>query len=113
MPGWTETQSPTQGARAYLSRGGLRVLVSLDHVQDGTEWLHVSVSRRDRIPSYQDLIEVKDLFITPEREAIQVFPPRDKHVNDHPHCLHLWSRIDGPVMPDMRIYEPALGRLSI
>lgn len=23
-----------------------------------------------------------------------------KHVNKHPYCLHLWSCLDGPVLPD-------------
>lgn len=59
------------------------------------------------------MVRVKDLFIGAEREALQVFPPRAQHVNDHPRCLHLWHRIEGPVMPDLRQYEPGLGRLSI
>ena len=110
---WSEVQSPTLGARAFLAKNGLRVIASIDRAEDGSHWYHVSLSRKAILPSYDDMVKVKSLFIGDEREAIQVFPPRSQRVNDHPNCLHLWHRIDGPVMPDMRKYEPALRRLSI
>ena len=110
---WSETQTFTLGGRGFISNSRLCVVASVDHAQDGSLWYHVSFSRQGRLPSYQDMVRVKSLFIGDEREAIQVFPPDSQHVNDHPTCLHLWHRIAGPVMPDMRKYEPGLGRLSI
>lgn len=67
---------------------------------DGRVWLHVSASRGSRLPSYADLVEVKELFIGRERKAVQVFPSRAEHVNIHPHALHLWHCVDGDVLPD-------------
>lgn len=86
---------------------------SIDRASDGTEWLHVSLSHRDRIPFYEELAKVKELFIGFEMEAIQIFPPKSEHVNHHPRTLHLWSKVDGRIVPDMRKYEPMYGELSI
>lgn len=70
---------------------GLVVIVSAQVEEDGLAWLHVSLSRRRRDPSYEDVRIVKDLFVGRDRTAVQVFPSADRHVNIHPHCLHLWS----------------------
>ena len=84
----------------YLSRCGLNVLMSVARQLDGKWWLHVSLNRRNQIPSYKDITEVKRLFIGDNKTAIQVFPPRAKHVNISPTTLHLWHCLDGDVTPD-------------
>lgn len=103
-PGWTERspgpQSPMYGLRAYAHRDGRHVLLSVGRHDDGRNWLHVSVTVPKRIPFYAELCDVKDLFIGRDRQAIQVFPPRDRHVNIHERCLHLWSCLDGDGLPD-------------
>lgn len=91
---------------------GLRVLVSARVEEDGREWLHVSCSRPDRLPSYDDLCEVKRVFVGAERTAVQLFVPDSHHVNDHRYCLHLWSCLTGTVLPDFR-HRTTDGRLSI
>lgn len=74
---------------------GLRVLRSISTTKDGKQWIHVSVSRADRIPSWADLSKVKDEFIGEDQEAYQVLASSHDHVNLHSFCLHLWSPIDG------------------
>lgn len=86
----------------YESHHGLRVCSSTAREKDGRVWLHVSVSRRDRVPSYDDLVRVKELFVGKERKAIQVFAPASEHVNVAENCLHLWCCIDGDGLPDFR-----------
>ena len=73
---------------------------------DGKWWLHASCSRRDRgMPTYDDLMILKDLAIGKDRTAVQVFPPADKHVDiagkmARPiQVLHLWSCAE-QVLPD-------------
>ena len=68
----------------------------------GEEWYHLSVSRSNRIPSYEDLVKVKRDFIGADRKAIMILPPRSEHVNIHPFCLHLYYRRDGDSLPDFR-----------
>lgn len=102
---WIELPIPPdypqlQGQRAFEHRDGRRVVVTVGR-HDGW-WLHVSVSRAKYIPSYQDLADVKRVFVGEARQAVQVFPPRERHVNIHPYCLHLWACLEpeGDGLPD-------------
>lgn len=102
LPGheWIELKIPAQhkelqGQRAFEHRDGRRVVVSVGS-HDGKWWLHVSVSRAKYIPSYHDLADVKRTFVTDAVQAVQIFPRRERHVNIHPFCLHLWACLDPP-----------------
>jgi hypothetical protein len=87
-------------ARAYVKHQRVKVLISCARYQDGKRWLHVSVSRANKeTPNWECMSEVKDLFIGAERTALQVMPPRSKHVNIA-NVLHLWCPLDGDVTPD-------------
>lgn len=66
-------------------RETLAVIVS---DQDG--WDHVSVSLKERCPSWGEMCFVKDQFFEPEEAVMQVHPPRSDYVNYYPTCLHLW-----------------------
>lgn len=57
---------------------------------EGPPWEHVSVSLRRRCPTWQEMEYVRDLFWLPEELVLQFSVPRAKHINAHPHCLHLW-----------------------
>lgn len=83
--------------KAYKSADGLLVLASVRQELDGRLWAHVSVSRRERLPSWDDLKLVKDLFVGRDRPAYQVLPRARDYVNVHPYVLHLWTPADdGP-----------------
>lgn len=60
---------------------------------DGAGWEHVSVSRQDRCPTWDEMCQVKDLFWDGEDCVLQYHPPRSEYVNNHPYCLHLWRPI--------------------
>jgi hypothetical protein len=105
LPAGWEEYAPASGwdrnfNRMYGHHGTTRVMVSAAQFGDYKRWLHVSVSRKNgQLPSWELLSTVKDLFIGPERTALQVLPPRAKHVNMAP-VLHLWHCLDGDVTPD-------------
>lgn len=109
----TDRPCPVIGGRWYR-QGPVGVIYSIDIDLDGVQWVHVSASCVDRVPTWQEMCEVKAWFIGNDRDAIQYMPKLIEYVNDHPFCLHLWSRIDGKrLMPDIRKYEPALRRKGI
>jgi hypothetical protein len=102
--GWQEYPPPygwdRPYNRVYTYRDTTRVLVSAAQYGDGKRWLHVSVSRKNgQLPSWETLGMVKDLFIGDARTALQVLPPRAKHVNIS-QVLHLYHCLDGEVTPD-------------
>jgi hypothetical protein len=54
------------------------------------EWEHVSVSRHNECPSWDDMCFVKGLFWGEDETVVQFHPPKSEYVNNHPYCLHLW-----------------------
>jgi len=56
----------------------------------GTDWEHVSVSTRRRIPNWTEMSFVKQLFWAPEECVVQFHPPKSEYVNTHSKVLHLW-----------------------
>ena len=64
---------------------------------NGEGWEHVSVSinrlGNTRIPSWGEMVQVKNLFWDEEDCVVQFHPPKSKYVNCHPNVLHLWRKI--------------------
>lgn len=53
-------------------------------------WDHVSVSREDRCPTWEEMEHVKRAFFKTSECAMQIHVPEQEHVSNHPYCLHLW-----------------------
>ena len=67
---------------------------------DSKRWLHVSLAHPGRLPAYEELTEVKRVFVGLRRQALMILPREERHVNLHPYCLHLWCCLDGDGLPD-------------
>lgn len=78
---------------------GLLIMASAGEYDDGKEWLHVSVSRKSRLPTYEELTRIKRDFIGDDKKAVFVLPEKEKHVNIHNYCLHLFYSAANP-LPD-------------
>ena len=87
----------------------VNVIVSLERKSDGEVWIHGSVSRRGGgMPTYDHLMFLKEIAFGPDRTAVQVFPPANRHIDiagrlRRPiQVLHLWGRYEGNGwLPDM------------
>lgn len=60
---------------------------------NGMGWEHVSVSRRDRCPTWAEMCQIKDMFWDDTDCVVQYHPPHSEYVNNHPNCLHLWRQV--------------------
>lgn len=101
---WQPREAPgIDGAAFYNKTIGIGVMISGRIELDGKLWIHVSLSRKSRMPTYEDMTLVKRLFLGPDRRAIQLFVSEKEHYNYHPFCLHLWHCVDGDGLPDFRI----------
>ena len=71
----------------------------------GHGWEHVSVSRRDRCPTWDEMCQIKAMFWDEDDCVIQYHPPRSEYVNNHPNCLHLWRPIGVslPIPPSIMV----------
>jgi len=98
--GWSRIPSVVPGVEMFeIVHQGLRVAMSVEHY-NGQDWLHVSVSRRSKMPSYDDLKRVKHDFIGDDHAAYQAFPKASEHVNLHEFCLHLWCLTEFDPFPE-------------
>lgn len=66
---------------------------------DGMGWEHVSVSRKDRCPTWEEMCQIKAIFWDDEDCAVQYHPPKSEYVNNHPYCLHLWRPTGSQQIP--------------
>jgi hypothetical protein len=82
----------------YYSNTMIKVVISIDTADDDAgHWIHMSVSRMGRIPSWDELKKAKETFFG-NRPAIQLFPPKESWLNIA-ECLHLFSRLDADTVP--------------
>ena len=103
-PGWRLVQRGADGAAYVLAAGRhMSVIESVAREADGRVWHHVSIGRKDRDPTWQELIAAKVAFVG-DRFAYLVAPPRRYYVSIHPHVLHWFSCLDaqpdGAVLPE-------------
>lgn len=93
------------------TRQRLRVIAS-----DHEGWEHVSVSRQDRCPTWEEMCAVKALFWDAEDTVMQLHVPQSEWVNNHPNCLHLWRPFHGlieiPRPPSLMVGIKDIGTLT-
>jgi hypothetical protein len=98
-PNWEELSLPSNLARvegacfARTDRSMTVIMTREDH--NGTSWLHISISRRDRYPTWEEIRFAKDLFIGRDMDSVMILPRKEDYINLHPNCFHLYHRLDG------------------
>jgi hypothetical protein len=87
------------GAFEVIGPCGIRIfiIVGAAELPESEGWEHVSVSIKSRNPNWLEMSFVKDLCFEDGELVLQFHPPKDKYVNTHPHCLHLWRPQDDHV----------------
>lgn len=83
----SDARCGNNGAFTVRLRHGQEVFVI---ASDQLGWEHVSASRRDRPPTWDEMCQLKALFWDDEDCVVQYHPPKSDYVNNHPNCLHLW-----------------------
>lgn len=92
----------------------LRIIANsaLDGIGEAGEWEHVSVHAHDpqvvyyggngeRIPTWEEMCFVKDLFWKEDECVIQFHPAKKDYVDVHVFVLHLWrsTKVPFPMPP--------------
>ena len=67
----------------------LKVIASNDN-----GWEHVSVSLKNRIPNWREMLFVKDLFWGKKDCVVQYYMFKKNSKDNDPYCLHLWRPKD-------------------
>jgi hypothetical protein len=71
---------------------GMRIIVS-----NGGGWDHVSVSLKDRCPTWDEMEWVRRQFFDKDDTVIQIHPPLKDYVNVCQNCLHLWRPLNAEI----------------
>ncbi len=69
----------------------LRVMSS--GTAEETGWEHISISLKNRCPTWEEMCYVKNLFWREDETVIQFHPKKSKYVNRFPYCLHIWKSL--------------------
>lgn len=100
LAGYNPECSPFPGQMAMTHPRGLVILVTIAPQLDGKEWVHLSLSRSKQLPTWEDIVFVKETVLGRESKAVQVIPPASEHVNIHPFVHHLFCCNDEDPLPD-------------
>lgn len=115
---WTEVDAlislgmtPPRESRLYVrgDRSGLVVIDSILHMDKGEigKYRHLVVLHPERMPTQNDLCQVKDDFMGTEMIAIQIIPAASKRAQWPPNCLHLYTPMGSPFL-----FDQVLGGLA-
>lgn len=83
-----------------LIRGAKRALNFMCSIDNG-QWEHVSISipgERYKVPTWDEMCQVKDLFWETEEEVHQIHPKKSQYFHGfsgHKNILHLWRPVGG------------------
>ena len=69
-----------------------KALVALTRIKG---WEHLSVSFKNKIPSWECMHEMKELFFYDDEECFQMHPKADNYVNNNEYTLHIWRPVEG------------------
>ena len=70
--------------------GSFKVGVLQVVVGAGYGWDHVSVSHPQRVPAWEEMCQIKELFFRDDEVVMQLHPAKKNWINLHEKVLHLW-----------------------
>lgn len=103
------TKSGPQGAYVVLGpEQAVLKIICADGKDEAAEMFeHVSVSARNRTPTWGEMQWVKEQFWEDHEVCFQVHPSKSQYVNHHPYCLHIWRhRLLPPPLPPSNLIGP-------
>lgn len=100
------------GGAGILHMPGLRHCTVIWSFGDG--WEHVSVCPRNRLPEWDEMCQIKDMFWNEDECVVQYHPPKSEYVNNMSNCLHLWKPIgkEIPMPPSIMVGLKQIGELG-
>lgn len=90
LPGTNLVGDDYNGAFKINYQGSYYLVIA----SNGMEWEHVSVSNNQRIPSWEVMNKIKEMFFEDEEVVIQIHPKKSEYINIAKNCLHLWRPIN-------------------
>jgi hypothetical protein len=72
--------------RAYVTDSGCRIFVGVENGR----W-HLSISHPERYPTWDEIKTARYQLVPNDVTMAMLLPPKERYVNIHPNCFHLWE----------------------
>ena len=82
-------QEVSKWVKSYRTDCDLRILVSMDKTHHGM-LRHMSISREDRYPSWDEIVEAKGVFFG-DVDTMMIMPKMKDYINVSNNCFHVWE----------------------
>lgn len=79
---------PTVYNKAF-TKDGCNIWVTRDVYEAGFVRWHLSISRRDRYPSWDEIRDARYALLPDDITMAMLLPPKAEYVNLHKNCFHL------------------------
>lgn len=77
-------------AEVFKTEDELHIIKSIDNTPKWGDLKHVSISREDKYPGWNEILEVKEKLFG-DIDVMMVMPKKKDYVNVHRYCFHLWE----------------------
>lgn len=90
----------------HIQKGICLFCIASEKSEESEGWNHVSVTVKKfaktkgklhdlhRCPTWEEMCFVKKTFWEESDVVLQFHPDKGAYINNHPYCLHLWSKDD-------------------
>lgn len=104
--GWEKYNLPN-GSSSIVKEtiSGLCALLTIDQYDETCsdfppmgigEYFHISLSRRDKYPQWDEMKEFiygECPFFNEQKDVVMLLPPKNQYVNVHSNCFHFYQKI--------------------
>lgn len=80
------------GGMGVFTKGSLKGMSVIWSYGGG--WEHVSIDGKKRMPTWEEMCQLKDMFFCDDECCVQYHPPKSDYVNNAKYCLHIWKPIE-------------------
>jgi hypothetical protein len=77
-----------------FTKNGCNVWVTRDLYPNGEVRWHLSISRTDRYPVWDEIRDARYALLPDDCTMAMLLPPKAQYVNLHPRCFHLHEIMD-------------------
>lgn len=80
------------GGMGIFTKGNIKGMTVIWSYAGG--WEHISMDGKSRMPTWEEMCQLKDMFFKDDECCVQYHPPKSEYVNNIPYCLHIWKPIE-------------------
>lgn len=80
------------GGMGLFTKGAMKGMTVIWSYGGG--WEHVSIDGKKRMPDWNEMCMLEDMFFKYDECCVQYHPPKSEYVNNIPYCLHIWRPIE-------------------